>query len=260
MLWGCLIELKKKSPKGWTSHWVPLAGLVQHIIKGNTYNLWVNTKPQGRFNTACSVCVSRAHEEALWSESDITFSCRVLFFPPGPHSNFLDHVLTGACVSVMRKKDLWAWSGAEKSIKETCEIYDRFHPWRHLGTLTLPDFSETLGEGGGWVGLDLHHWIGSLSCAHTIVISSPPHRRTASSLWWNLWMEAISCSTFRSPGSSRSPELVSTRLRSRRRSCSSTARESSTGLNQWAPNSKKHSITLNLFSEMDVFAISLHAP
>lgn len=122
-----------------------------------------------------------------------------------------------------------------------------FHPWRRLGSLTLPDFSETLGEGGGLV-LNLHHWIGSLSCAHTIVISSPPHRRTASSLWWNLWMEAIWCSTFRSPGSSRSPELVSTRLRSRRRSCSSTARESSTGLNQWAQNSKKHSITLNLFS------------
>lgn len=159
---------------------MPLAGLVQHIIKGNTYNLWVNTKPQGRFDTACSVCVSRAHEEALWSESDITFSCRVLFFPPGPHSNFLDHVLTGACVSVMRKKDLWASSGAEKSIKETCEIYER--PRRFiLGGVSVRSRFRTFLKHWGRVGVGFGspplNWQFELRSHNCHLLSSPPQDR-----------------------------------------------------------------------------------
>lgn len=70
--------------------------------------------------------------------------------PHRPDSNFLDHVLTRTCNAVMRKKDLWVWSGAEKSIKETCEIYGRppcfssLEPSQHAHSCATPwTFSAT---------------------------------------------------------------------------------------------------------------------
>lgn len=73
--------------------------------------------------------------------------------PPRPGSNFPDHVLTRACNAVMRKKDLWVWSGAEKSIKETCEIYERppcfssLEPSQHAHSYATPwTFLVTQGD------------------------------------------------------------------------------------------------------------------
>lgn len=220
-------SIKKDSHRfhRWTSHRVPPALLVQHIIKHYTCNLWVNTKS-----------VQATERCLLWLHVMITsgsFIDRFLHthFPavPPPHrpdSNFLDHVLTTACNAVMRKKDLWVWSGAEKSIKETCEIYERPSCFSSL---------ESSRQAHSYAAPWTHGISASVISqrAHAHVASSLFFCRTASSLWWNLWMEVIWCSTFRSPGSLKSRELVSTQPRSRLLSCSCTARESSTGLNQW---------------------------
>lgn len=234
-------SIKKDSHRfhHWTSHWVPPALLVQHIIKYYTCNLRVNTKPQ---NDVCSGCMSWSLQEGLqtFTDSYITFSRSAP--PHPPDSNFLDHILTRACNAVMRKKDLWVWSGAEKSIKETCEIYERPLCFSSLAPActqlcySLDFFGNTQGISTSVVS----------QRAHAHVAFSLLFCRTASSLWWNLWMEAIWCSTFRSPGSLKSQGLVSIQPRSRLLSCSYTARESSTGLNQWAQSIRTYQISIEL--------------